>query len=263
LLLLCVYALPSFTAPPNMAVNRTRCSGAARAGWRYAVHFRQPALATPPHRAGYLYVRPRMRPSATSTYHLTPTDGIFGDVNVILIAVASLATAAAYHVEGHAKFDPGDYLTVEGRHLEARLRLPIHGPVQAAIAGRKPDLIELTLVPGRDAERPYEINSNGFSTYVNNLFFPFLVSYFQRFRASVEQKFKPDRTHWPASWQLGWAVRNATSHSGVAFERPVQKPVSWRGLTFGPADEPAKSLLTLMNGADLLVLLLDMDRDRV
>jgi hypothetical protein len=40
-----------------MAVNRTRCGGAARAGRRYAVHFRQPALATPPHRAGYLYVR--------------------------------------------------------------------------------------------------------------------------------------------------------------------------------------------------------------
>lgn len=206
--------------------------------------------------------RPRMQPPATITYYLKPSDGVFDDVNLVLIALASLATASSYQVDGVANFAPGDYLTIEGRHMEARLRLPLHGPVPAAIAGRKPDVVELTLVPGRDIERTYTVNTGGFASYIDSLFVPFVVTYFQRYRATVERKFKPDRTHWPASWQMGWAVRNAASHGGIAFERRNQRPVSWRGLTFGPADEPAKSLSKLLNGADLLLLLLDMDRDR-
>jgi hypothetical protein len=204
-----------------------------------------------------------MRPPSICAYVLRPSDGAFDDVNLILISLASLATASSYHVEGTANFAPGDYLTIEGRHIEARLRLPLHGPIPAAIAGRRPDVIELTLVPGRDAERTFAVKTSGFARYVDALFVPFVVTYFQRYRAAVERKFKSDRTQWPASWQMGWAVRNAASHGGIAFERPSQRPVSWRGLTFGPADEPAKSLSMLLNGADLLLLLLDMDRDRI
>ena len=51
-------AAPEFTRNvsvwPNPSVNRTRSGRPARAGRRYKVHFRRPALAVPPPRAGYL-----------------------------------------------------------------------------------------------------------------------------------------------------------------------------------------------------------------
>jgi hypothetical protein len=40
------------SARPNPALNRTRHCRPARAGRRHAVHFRQPALAFLPRRAG-------------------------------------------------------------------------------------------------------------------------------------------------------------------------------------------------------------------
>ena len=200
--------------------------------------------------------------SAAHTHRLTPTHALFEDVNVLLIALASLATAASIHVDGKAKFSAGEYLTIEGRHLDLRVRFPIHGPVEVAIANRKPNLIEITVVAGRDAERAYSVATGGFANYVNTLFLPFLVTFFQKYRSQVEAKYTNDRLAWPASWQMGWAVRNAVSHDGLAFERPSQKPVSWRGLEFGPADEPANSLIKLLNAADLLLLLFDLERDR-
>ena len=198
-------------------------------------------------------------PSFPTVYRLTPTHLLFEDVNVLLIAVASLATAASVHVDGYANFNSGEYLTIEGRHLDIRVRLPVHGPVEVAIANKKPDSIEITVVAGRDVERAYAVNTGGFASYVDNLFLPFLVTFFQRHRSQVEEKYTKDRLAWPASWQMGWAVRNAVSHGGVAFERAGQKPVVWRGLAFSPADEPAKSLIKILNGADLLLLLFDME----
>ena len=65
-----------------------------------------------------------------------------------------------------------------------------------------------------------------------------------------------------AAWQMSWALRNAASHGGKAFEKATQKPVSWRGLTFGPSDEPAKSLLAIVNGGDILILMLEMEEAR-
>ena len=202
-------------------------------------------------------------PPSPRIHHLKPTDALFEDINVLLIAVASLATAATLRVDGKAEFGAGDYVTIEGRHLDVRVRLPLHDPGEAAIADRRPDLIELAELTGRDPERSYSTKTGGFANYVDALFLPFLVSYFQRYRAEVEAKYKPDRLAWPPSWQMGWALRNAASHGGVAFEHPGQKPVAWRGLSFGPSDEPGKSLLKLLNGADTLILLLEMDKDRV
>ena len=194
-------------------------------------------------------------------YPLTSKHALFEDVNVLLVSLASLATAASVHVDGKANFNAGDYLTIEGRHLDLRVRIPIHGPVEAAIANKKPDLIEIAVVAGRDVERDHLTVTGGFANYVDTLFLPFLVTFFQRYRSHIEGKFTKDRLAWPPSWQMGWAVRNAVSHGGVAFERPAQKPVVWRGLAFGPADEPGKSLMKLLNGADLLLLLFDMEQE--
>lgn len=200
--------------------------------------------------------------SQPTSYHITKRTGFFNELSTLLIALQGVAVAAELHVSGKVEHQPGDYLTVEAKHLNARVRLPLFGPVQAALANKEPDLIELTVVPGKDAEREYAHWTSGFQRFADAIFLPFLVSYHEAHRPQVETRFSAGRHTWPNPWQMSWAVRNAVSHNGRVFEKPTQRPVAWQGLVFAPADEPASKLLTLINGGDLLLLMLEMEEAR-
>ncbi len=67
----------------------------------------------------------------------------------------------------------------------------------------------------------------------------------------------------PPSWQLAWAVRNASAHAGRVFDSKARKSVAWRGLEFSPEDEPQECLLDLVNAGDLLVLMIEMGDELV
>lgn len=194
----------------------------------------------------------------TETLHPTPETFAYEEVNTLLIAIASVVAASCYRVDGHARFNPGDYATIECLHLDARVGLPLCGPIEATVAGKKPDRVEVAVVPTRAAERTYAIESAGFQAYTRALLHPFILSRFERYRPSLDSQFPAGRTAWPASWQMAWAVRNAVAHGGRVFERAGQQAVTWRGLTFGPAGEPDRCLLDLLGGGDLLVLLVDL-----
>jgi hypothetical protein len=171
-------------------------------------------------------------------YQLTVRHPAFEEIKTLLIAISSLATAVSYHTDGHAQFNPGDYVTVECRHMSGRVRLPIHGPVQAAIAGRLPDTIEITVLQGRDAERGFSVYTDVFQDYFRSLVHPLVLSCYQRHRSTLHAKFGGSRIAWPPSWQFAWAVRNASAHAGRAFDSKPRKPVVWRSLEFSPEDEP-------------------------
>lgn len=121
--------------------------------------------------------------------------------------------------------------------------------------------VHLTVVHGTISSK-LAYWTSGFAEFVDAIFLPFLVNYHEHYRPEIEEKHRQGRTSWPAPWQMSWALRNATSHSGKVFKTATQAPVSWRGLTFGPNDEPARKILSLVNGADILILLLEMEEAR-
>lgn len=194
------------------------------------------------------------------TYRISGSTGFYRELNTLLIALQGVAVASAYTLNGAVHFKQGDYVTVEARHSGWEVRLPLVGPIEAALANRKADEIHLTVVQGKTTST-LQIYSSGFADFADSIFLPFVVGYFERHRAAVGTKFGQDRTAWPASWQMGWAVRNAASHGGQVFERSTQKPVHWRGLAFGPSDEPARKILAILNGGDLLALMVDMEEE--
>lgn len=197
----------------------------------------------------------------TTTYRILKSDGCYPELNTLLIALQGVAVAAELHVTGTVKHQPGDYFTVEAKHLEKEVRLPIVGPVEAALANKKPDEIQIAIVNG-STSCTLKHSTSGFIEFSNAIFLPFLVTYHERYRAEIESKFKGGRTTWPAPWQMSWALRNAASHGGKVFEKATQQPVCWQGLTFSPSDEPAVSILSLVTGADILALMLEMEETR-
>jgi hypothetical protein len=70
-----------------------------------------------------------------------------------------------------------------------------------------------------------------------------------------------DTKNWPPNINFGRVVRNAIVHGGkINFTNPNADPVSWRGLTFSPADNGIVAVNAgLLSGGDLIVLMLEME----
>lgn len=197
----------------------------------------------------------------TTTYKIVRSTGFYPQLNTLLIALQGVAVATELRATGSVSHQPGDYLTIEAKHSAKEVRLPLVGPVEAALANRKPDEIHLTVVHGKTTVR-HPHSTSGFKDFVDAIFLPFLVNYHETHIDDVKAQHTQTRTAWPNAWQMSWALRNAASHGGKVFEKSTQKPVSWEGLTFSPSDEPAKKITSLINGADIFLLLLQLEETR-
>ena len=153
-----------------------------------------------------------------TTYKLLPETAFFDELNVFLIALSSVAIACQLQATGKAQFNPGDYATIEAKHLDVRVRLPIVGPIAAALGDRKPDVIELTIMQGRDQERTYSHSTGGLKGLLNAVAQPFLVNYYERHLDDIRERHGRSDRDWPAAWQMAWIVRNAYS-SAVRITR--------------------------------------------
>jgi hypothetical protein len=194
------------------------------------------------------------------SYAITPEVHFFDELNTVVAATAAIGMSAELIVSGRVSFQPGDYITIVGLMREIRVRLPLFGPVHAALQDRRPDLIELTVLAGRDQGPNFKHTTGGFRGLLNSLFQPFVVNYYEREVVHVRTKFGSDRTSWPDAWQMGWLVRNAVSHSGgVHFKNAGQKPVVWHGCSISHSDQGKPVMGGVLNQADLIALLIDME----
>lgn len=197
-----------------------------------------------------------------TAYRITRQTGFYSEICTLLIALQGVAISTEYLLSGKAIFSPGDYLTVEAKHLNAKVRLPIFGPIQAAIQGREPDQIEITVVKNKDEERDYPHTVTGLKRFIDSIFQPFIVSFHEAHKSEIENKFPAGRDTWPDAWQMSWAIRNAASHNGTVFTNPKAKPVSWRGIHHAPFHDAGSPILKGVNGGDMLVLLMEMEEAR-
>jgi len=187
---------------------------------------------------------------------------LFPEVNNLLIVVAGLATAMEYHETGSAIYEPGAYVTIEGLSTSRMIRLPLHGPIEAAMEDKKPDIIELTLEMSAPSREKYTTTTSGLKEVIEFIFMPYLVSFYEKTYQEAKNKFTSDFNKWPEAWRMGWVIRNAISHDGNVFYKNLSTPgVTWRGLSVSPLNQGERVLGKLMNTADLLILLIDMAND--
>lgn len=197
-----------------------------------------------------------------TTIRLTPESGCFREVSDLLVVLQSIFMACEHLISGSVHFAPGDYLTLEAQNCQQTIRLPLFGPVQAALADRQADVIELTVVQGITQERAYAHTTRGFVRVTNRAVLPYLVMYHEGHIDQIEKLYPAGRTARSAAWQMLWAVRNAASHNGRVFKAGAKAPVTWRGLTHGPNDDEDHPLFTRMSEGDLLLLLLECEDER-
>lgn len=97
-----------------------------------------------------------------------------------------VAVSTEYLLSGRVAHCPGDYLTVEAKHLNAKVRLPLVGPIEAAILGREPDLLYITVVANKDVERDFTRSVKGLHRFIDSIFTSFIVSYHEAHKSEIE-----------------------------------------------------------------------------
>lgn len=142
--------------------------------------------------------------------------------------------------------------------------IPVHLFLGPILAGEWPEKIgfasikkEKTRVRGplSDAES-HDIIRKG-------IFGAAFATYYESQLAAIKTKFTHTTTNWPSELNFARVVRNAISHNGqIHFENLNAAPVTWRGLTFGPADN-GRAVFDWEDGVgigELILLFEDMDK---
>lgn len=203
--------------------------------------------------------------SIETVYSITKKTGFYGEICNLLIVMQSIGLSVNYLLRENADFADGEYMTIEAKHLNAKVRVPLYGPIETAILGHEPNRIDITIVANKDVERSYPHTIDGLQQFIDFIFKPFVVSYHEAYKSEIEKRYPAGRNHWPAAWQMSWAVRNAVSHGGSVFANSKSanaKVVSWKGIEHRPEDDEHTPILSRINGGDLLILLTEMEAAR-
>lgn len=193
--------------------------------------------------------------------NVTKQNRSYSEFDSLVIILASLYTALEYKRIGKADCNPGDSVLLEGLSSRKMIRMPLYGPIEAALNNLKPDLIEITIEDLVQSTQIYQVNISSLQKTINYICMPHFVSFYEANISEAENKFGETYSIWPASWRMGWVVRNALSHNRkIYYKNPTTPAVAWRSATISPSmqDTPIE---TVMNFTDIILLILDMDND--
>jgi hypothetical protein len=175
------------------------------------------------------------------------------------ILVAAFAISTTYLQFGAAKMNEGDFAALDCIQLPLSVRIPLHGPVEAAMIGRRPDMIQFGIYPAVETKIPVlPANEKTLLPVMLNLAGPVFVEYYEAYRQWLYTKFGHPNS-WPETWRFARVVRNCFSHGGLIRIDKKDPPVEWRGLSYSSADDGRGVLGTDLAIGDILVLLFEMD----
>ncbi len=182
---------------------------------------------------------------------------LHGPLNNLLILTASMATALHWIQNGTVNFKTGAYVTAESNQFDVEVRLPIHGPLEVALAGVVPDEIRLKFVPKKTESDGDRIS--GFRNVIMYAVVPIFVDFYENSKPWLKANVSTDRQQWPAIWNFGRVIRNATAHGGnLNITNPDAPPVSWHRLSYGPGDDGREVVGGDLSFADMIILMIEM-----
>jgi hypothetical protein len=134
-----------------------------------------------------------------------------------------------------------------------------HDTLHAIVQNSWPKTLSLDERPnsGKPA-RSYKITGlHGLrASLIQSLF----LHYYETVKSQVEGKYGDDPRRWPSVWDFGRIVRNAFSHGGeIYFTNQKSQAVSWRSLTYGPADNGRAIVYQDVTPVEIILLMDEMD----
>lgn len=196
-------------------------------------------------------------------FQIGASRGCFQELLPLLATCSATYAAAQIHALGTFQTAPDHAFVIVCKHLNARVVLPLHGPIQDVLFNQLPEGLAVGVLPGRGSPPVHAFESLGSKDLFNQMIHPYIVNQFERGKSSVDRMFKGGRNKWPPAWQMGWLIRNGLSHGGtVHFDLKRNRspyPVRWHDLTIGVKQQGDQILGNFVNVGDLIVLSLEME----
>lgn len=198
-------------------------------------------------------------------FQIASSRSCFRDFLPLLATCSATYAAVQVHTTGCFISAPDHAFVISCKHLDLRVALPLHGPIEDALQNRVLAGIAIGVLQGRALTSMPGFESEGFRDLFDRMIHPYVVNQFERGRPLIEGRFSTDRTKWPAAWQMGWLIRNGLAHGGtVHFDlrrKTDPSPVYWHGLSISVKQQNQPILGNFVNIGDLIVLSLEMEED--
>lgn len=194
----------------------------------------------------------------------TPQSHRFFDNLVSFVAGVS-SLGLAFQAQGGLPTHPfgtNDYIAIVGTSHVAACELHVFpAPILSTLlANQWPTRIEIHEIPINQAPPCHPITLTGMQGVHGSMISSAFVQYFESNRSAVESKYSTNVQAWPAAWNFGRVVRNALAHKGIiSIQNPNAAPISWRTLTYGPAENGRQLLYQDLTAVELILLMEDMD----
>jgi hypothetical protein len=179
-------------------------------------------------------------------------------VGMLVTYIAFGATMQAYR-GANLDFADGGLLILRGRPNISGFDLRIDandflGPVNG---GQFPSRLEFK----QEAVEPYAGPLPVPARLLASTFHAGFVHYYESVVRGIESKHGRAQAGWPPVLNFGRVVRNAFTHRVVNFANPKAAAVTWRGITYSPADNGTNRgvLYKDLMPADLVLLMEEMD----
>jgi hypothetical protein len=170
---------------------------------------------------------------------VNPGDRLFSPINDLLIILSAISHASSVIVDADVHTDPHPTMRVNTSQVDYAFVLPLPlrgGPLEQKIQKKTPAYIEIGTTSNDDVElegaKLKTSGLNGIAAHIISLVF---LAFFERYNEWLKQKMG-DAINWPPTLNFCRVVRNACAHGAIHFQNPSAPPVTWRGLSFGPAD---------------------------
>nr|WP_321509540.1 hypothetical protein [uncultured Hyphomonas sp.] len=178
----------------------------------------------------------------------------------LAFVTACVMTSLDLRMGGNGIHQPNDVVELMSLQFDKSISLPVYGPIENVIAGKKAPLIELyeRNVPlvAPQTPKPPNIRSE-----ILNIVAPVFTNFYE---GNVDWLCtnKGPMNQWPAicpTWNFGRIVRNAVSHGrAINMSSPNAITGTWHHLKYGHADDGKVVIGTELSAADLLFLMLEM-----
>jgi hypothetical protein len=187
-------------------------------------------------------------------------DKCFDDIANYLITMISLTLTTELYVQGYAsRYAPNHRVVLDAKQVGKRLIISPHALFDEVHADRWPTALVVQ-------EEPVQIptyaslNLGIFERQFLALERSMFINYFEHQRLQIDAKYNGGTTRWLTDWNFGRVIRNSFAHRDeIVFSSPKAPPVTWRSLTYAPADNGRKVLHVDLWPADLIYLMMDLD----
>jgi hypothetical protein len=170
-------------------------------------------------------------------------DKCFDDIVNYLITLLPLTLTAELYAQGFAsRYAPNHQAGFDARQVGKRLIIYPYTLLGEVFPSRWPTTLSMHEEPVSISATAPPLNLGIFERPLVAPGQSMIVNYFERERPQIKTRYGGIE-RWPAAWNFARVVRNSAAHNNeVYFRNDNADLVTWRGLTYAPADNERKVL---------------------